>query len=311
MASLRDTLAGLFAKESPSAIQGTPLGKAYPGLAQPEPGLEAPFLSPDDLIGTGIGKAALAGGAKLAPLLLGHTAWHGSPHAFTKFELSKLGTGEGAQMYGHGMYFAEHPDVAKSYTPRDFKSEDKLSKLYSQAEAKQDYPAMEVYENLMLNKMPSEVSLEGFKGADLLQAQNALKQGTKVYQSQKGANLYKVDIPDESIPKMLEWDTPLSKQSAEIQPAISQIIEKVKKLGGDVNPDTATGGQLYNSYSVYRGNNPEFASQGLNELGIPGIKYLDQGSRTNQAGTKNFVIFDPSNVKVLERNQKIIDLLKQ
>ncbi len=71
MASLRDTLATLFAKESPSAIQGTPLGKAYPDLAQPEPGLEAPFLSPDDLIGTGIGKATLAGGAKLAPLLMG------------------------------------------------------------------------------------------------------------------------------------------------------------------------------------------------------------------------------------------------
>jgi len=71
MASIRDTLAGLFAKESPSAIQGTPLGNAYPGLAQPEQPLEAPFLSPDDLIGTGIGKAALAGGAKLAPLLMG------------------------------------------------------------------------------------------------------------------------------------------------------------------------------------------------------------------------------------------------
>jgi len=71
MASIRDTLAKLLAKESPSAIQGTPLGNAYPDVAQPEPGLEAPFLSPDDLIGTGIGKAALVGGAKLAPLLMG------------------------------------------------------------------------------------------------------------------------------------------------------------------------------------------------------------------------------------------------
>jgi len=71
MASIKDTLASLFAKESPSAIQGTPLGKAYPKLAQPEPGLEAPFLSPDDLIGTGIGKAALVGAGKAAPILAG------------------------------------------------------------------------------------------------------------------------------------------------------------------------------------------------------------------------------------------------
>ena len=34
-------------------------------------------------------------------------ASHGSPHAFTKFLMSKLGTGEGAQAYGHGMYFGE------------------------------------------------------------------------------------------------------------------------------------------------------------------------------------------------------------
>lgn len=65
MASLRDTLAGLFAKESPSAIQGTPLGNAYPGLAQPEQPLEAPMFAPDDLIGMGFGKAAVTGGAKL------------------------------------------------------------------------------------------------------------------------------------------------------------------------------------------------------------------------------------------------------
>jgi ABC-type Na+ efflux pump permease subunit len=29
--------------------------------------------------------------------------------------MSKIGTGEGAQAYGHGLYFAESPDVANSY----------------------------------------------------------------------------------------------------------------------------------------------------------------------------------------------------
>ena len=36
----------------------------------------------------------------------GFTAYHGSPHAFDQFDLSKIGTGEGAQAYGHGMYLA-------------------------------------------------------------------------------------------------------------------------------------------------------------------------------------------------------------
>jgi GNAT superfamily N-acetyltransferase len=44
-------------------------------------------------------------------------ASHGSPHLFDKFDFSKIGTGEGAQAYGHGGYFAQGFDspVAKEY----------------------------------------------------------------------------------------------------------------------------------------------------------------------------------------------------
>ena len=30
-------------------------------------------------------------------------AWHGSPHHFDKFKMSKVGTGEGVQAFGHGL----------------------------------------------------------------------------------------------------------------------------------------------------------------------------------------------------------------
>ncbi len=42
-------------------------------------------------------------------------AFHGSPHDFDHFSLSKIGTGEGAQAYGHGLYFAENEGVARGY----------------------------------------------------------------------------------------------------------------------------------------------------------------------------------------------------
>lgn len=42
-------------------------------------------------------------------------AYHGSPHSFDRFSMDKIGTGEGAQAYGHGLYFAENPKVAKAY----------------------------------------------------------------------------------------------------------------------------------------------------------------------------------------------------
>ncbi|WP_434127511.1 hypothetical protein, partial [Enterococcus faecium] len=48
----------------------------------------------------------------------GITAYHGSPHDFDKFSLDKIGTGEGAQAYGHGLYFADAEDVARGYRDR-------------------------------------------------------------------------------------------------------------------------------------------------------------------------------------------------
>jgi hypothetical protein len=38
--------------------------------------------------------------------------FHNSPHDFDRFSMSQIGTGEGAQAYGHGLYFAESPSVS-------------------------------------------------------------------------------------------------------------------------------------------------------------------------------------------------------
>ena len=59
--------------------------------------------------------ASAASKANQVPGLAELIAYHGSPHKFKKFDASKIGTGEGAQSYGHGLYFAENPKVAKSY----------------------------------------------------------------------------------------------------------------------------------------------------------------------------------------------------
>ena len=46
----------------------------------------------------------------------------------------------------------------------------------------------------------------------------------------------------------------------------------------------------------------KYASNRLNEIGIPGIKYLDRNSRTAGEGTRNFVVFNPDDVKIVSRN---------
>ena len=42
-------------------------------------------------------------------------ALHASPHSFRKFDTAFMGKGEGAQAYGWGLYFAENPEVNRSY----------------------------------------------------------------------------------------------------------------------------------------------------------------------------------------------------
>lgn len=46
------------------------------------------------------------------------TAWHGSPHDFDQFDLGAIGTGEGAQVHGWGLYFAANREVSEGYLER-------------------------------------------------------------------------------------------------------------------------------------------------------------------------------------------------
>jgi hypothetical protein len=42
-------------------------------------------------------------------------AYHGSPHDFDRFDMNRIGTGEGAQVFGHGLYFTDRKDLAEHY----------------------------------------------------------------------------------------------------------------------------------------------------------------------------------------------------
>jgi hypothetical protein len=296
-------------------------------------------------------RQALARLMEQIPGLMGATAYHGTPHTIRgKFDISKVGTGEGAQSYGHGIYFAENPAVAKGYA-------DKLGYDYQYAgkTPKEGSPtdfAIRWLKNLGWDKEAAKAQWknEGF-GAKVIEAIDKVD----LEKVKAPGNFYKVDIPDEYIPNMLDWDKPFSKQTEQVKEAIKKIEPKIKQINPDINVEKLTGEQIYRAYQQYRGNQPDFASEGLNELGIKGIRYLDQGSRNpgfssltptqlqarieslqesinsgfgntqvlkdklkslqNEMDsyknmTSNFVVFDPTDVKILEKNsQKVEGLL--
>lgn len=215
----------------------------------------------------------------------GAIVWHGSPHKFDKFDSSKIGTGEGAQAYGHGLYLAESDDVAKMY--RD-KLTDPAFKYAGMNDAK-----------VRLNeKIAKRVEAADPKRAAALRAEIASL-------SEPGGALYKVDIQDEHIANMLDWDKPLSEQAPEVQVGLQN--SGLLKYADDyfkVNKKTAPTGADLHDFLKYSGYDQWELSSKMADQGIPGIRYLDGGSRGTGQGTSNFVVF-PGNeglLTILERN---------
>ena len=87
-------------------------GDVYAGRTDPtsEEGNERAFNLAQMMTGTPRG-GSVGSGVTLPPK--GIRAYHGSPYDFDRFDMSKIGTGEGAQAYGHGLYFAENQAVAE------------------------------------------------------------------------------------------------------------------------------------------------------------------------------------------------------
>lgn len=194
--------------------------------------------------------------SKFAPNKI--TVYHGSPHEFDKFDISKTATGENGQAYGYGTYVAEHPDVAGKF-------------------------------------------------------------------KKQGGHLYKVDLPDEHIGNMLEWDKPLLNQSDKVRksllslndPYINEALTTMPKLSpngeywtymGNTYASKAEALEDANPLKIMHGytnlgKNPKELSEVLNKAGIKGVKYENYQITKGKGGnTFNYVVFDPKDLKILEKN---------
>jgi hypothetical protein len=201
-------------------------------------------------------------------------AFHGSPHVFDQFSMGKVGSGEGAQSFGHGLYFAGKKEVA------DF---------YRQKLAKPSTPRNDVAKHW----------LDGAGGDPKVAVRNALAHAKETGLSpeewadleksitEKPGATYKVDLDFDDV-DLLDWDKPLKEQS-----------DKVKALLDGVDP-TVSGGDLYRRLSEELGGQ-EAASKKLREMGLRGLRYLDGSSRKKGQGSHNYVVFDDEAVKILER----------
>lgn len=237
----------------------------------------------------------------VGPAAFSIRAFHGTPHKVDKFTTEKIGTGEGAQAYGWGLYFAESKDVGDQYRKN-------LATRPPDVSASKD-PAGWVETQLFAGISEADIA----DGLQLLQLpETALEDGKRQFENRsKSGNLYTVTLkPDET--EYLEWDKPLSQQSAFVRNAFEKVLaESTANLpdGFDIN---RLAGQGYlvvaNAVNEDRLSDPEVGSARMLAAGIRGIRYLDGNSRGDGAGSYNYVIFDDADIEIVEENGKPVDM---
>jgi hypothetical protein len=312
---------------------------AYYGYQLGNLGQIAPAVAPAI---KNVGKAAVNGiDAAIAKFAPGSTTvYHGSPHTFDKFDISKIGTGEGQQAYGRGLYVAQNPSVAQEYQrnlSNDVFNVD--GQIFDPTKLQHLNVKTLVYKNKLDEAIEKarQISNSDSPSANLAKQDLSVLediQGKGGLQKHEG-NFYKVDVPTRHVNRMLDWDEPLKNQPIHVR-------KLAKSLGLDLND---AGGDLIG----YLGKGEE-GKKALENAGISGIKYLDQTSRNaygwhitpadetvkgkwmvksgdyrsnglffdteaeaKQAlkeklgsATKNMVVFNPNHLKIIERNEKPI-----
>jgi hypothetical protein len=341
---------------SPYASQsvGVPQGPFNP--------IEAMTSSGQPILGTDMdrARAAVAQGMQEAPAMVlgmvgdapggkGFTAYHGSPHSFDAFDTAAIGTGEGAQAYGHGLYFADKEGVARGY--RDQLSGGTLTydgkPLGSPGGVSLDRSIKMRIDQGMTPQEALKDTLATMrymgKGDFVDQAEQAWSNPDLMRYERNPGHMYEVNInaPPEHF---LDWDKPLSEQSQHVQDTLGQLgitpppKYSVRSVDGGHVVDFQHGDQQWTVPRVYQSadeaarqaeitkqlmsGNPTGrevldyligpgqqgrvaahadAADILRDAGIPGIRYLDAGSRAGGEGTRNTVIFDPATIEILRK----------
>lgn len=264
----------------------------YPPPGEPAGGLDV-LISALPLAG------ALPSAAKR-----GIRAFHGSPHVFDKFSLEHIGTGEGAAAYGHGLYFAENPEVAADYARRLQNSrsipDDVLAEYFTPGRIVEGYGG----QDRVLDFRPN-----GPNSGWSVAVQRVDKAGNPTERARVHATppaigdveralgrqrqgMYEVNINADPA-EFLDWDARLIQQS----PQVKEAMVRGNIFRGQP-AESARGEHVYRQAG--HGSSPQ-ASEALQQLGIPGLRYLDQGSRAAGEGSRNYVIWDAAIIDILKK----------
>lgn len=267
---------------------------------------------------------------------------HASAHEFDKFDTAYMGTGEGAQAYGWGLYFAENWVINKWYFDQFNREHTTLIHKIGSIESNQE-DFITTVQNIFNKNATESVTPQQLTRAiyslmsgrfvanwsidreiDFLTRRvdggntkykpilNALKDirdaGLAVELKKQFAINYKVAL-NCSKDDLFSWDDSAPADIvAKARSLYEQKVGKQKALSffNEVSGknDTVAGSILYNRVLVPALGNPKAASMWLYDQGYKGIKHLDATSRKGKKNpTHNFIIFKNEDIKITAINR--------
>lgn len=260
------------------------------------------------------------------PNIFYQTAYHGTPHRFDGFSLAHIGSGEGAQAHGWGLYFAADKDVAKGYR-KDLSQFDRNNVLYGGKPFAQSILATlskeyETYlfglgKQVALDEVSSEIanvekSLAD-KGANpaLEKYLRDIREQQKILQAIDEAQIslvnvgqvFEVDIPENHL--LLDENKLFGQQPEEVRAALEKVFAELTPIQKKMFLDKTdvkdfkktTGKKIYSGLAYALDHTTEFngaqaASELLNRNGIKGITY--DGAQDG----RGYVIFDDKAISI-------------
>lgn len=255
---------------------------------------------------------------------------------YGRFRDTAIGSGEGAQAYGYGHYLAGNEGIAKGYRDRLAKTSDKFTRPSQRIKIEGKN-----LNELMPNASPTVLSLiagaleerqgdlkstyktfsERGSGLSSIAAKELEPHLNKEVLYQPPYKGHMLETRVRAKPEhFLDWDKPLSEQHPHVQnviksfynddvPLKNKYSENLKGADYYNHMISASGGILHKKKldsagipAQMPGGTHQRLSYYLSSIGIPGIRYLDAGSRgPTGAPTHNYVVFDPKNIDIVKR----------
>ena len=229
-------------------------------------------------------------------------AYHGTPHVFDTFSVEHVGSGEGAQLHGWGLYFSQDKSIAQGYRKHlaetavtingnKFKRDSQKWYLDNGSKESISYDltspegrALDIFMYTNGNTGMAIDLINKFYGGN--KEYIAFLKNNDLQKYENSGSLFEVDVPENDV--LLDEQKPLKEQPEKVRAALKEILGETASL------ENVTGEELYETL-IQKEGSPKAASQKLNEHGIKGITYK------GDVDGRCFVVFDDKAIQVMQR----------